>query len=360
MFRLKSLLLLLLVVILASPVQGQVQAQAKPLIDVGTSKDLGKHLVGKDGMTLYVYTPDPLNQSVCVDKCLEAWPPLLVKSADELTKAAGIPGVLGTITRADKTMQVTYNGLPLYYWFRDKAAGDVTGHRVWRVWWVTAPATVDASPNAKLGQVLVGPEGRTVYMFTKDTPDTSNCYDKCAENWPPLLVKSADELVKGVNLPGKLGTAKRKDDKLQVTYNGWPLYYWKDDKAIGDATGENVGKVWFTIVPETVTIGNSKDLGDFLVTADGMTLYTFAKDAVDKPSTCTGDCAKAWPALKVMAVDRVAAGTGIKGKLGTIKIDDKTSQVTYNGLPLYVFGKDKVPGDATGNKVGDVWNVVKP
>ncbi|MGD0751228.1 MAG: hypothetical protein ABSA23_07450 [Anaerolineales bacterium] len=46
-----------------------------------------------------------------------------------------------------------------------------------------------------------------------------------------------------------LGTTKRTDGTTQVTYNGWPLYYWVNDKVAGDTTGENVQNVWFVITP---------------------------------------------------------------------------------------------------------------
>jgi predicted lipoprotein with Yx(FWY)xxD motif len=356
MFKLRSLILLVLALLVASPAFAQ---GATPTVSLGDTKDFGKILVGKDGMSLYIYTPDPLNDSVCYDQCAKAWPPLTVDSADKLTVADGIPGKFATIKRKDDTLQVTYNGFPLYYWFKDTKAGDTTGHRVGHVWWVVPPATVAVQENPTLGSILVGPTGMSLYMFTKDTADVSNCVDKCADNWPPLTVDSADKLVAGVNLPGKWNTITRKDGKIQVTYNGMPLYYWKDDKAIGDATGENVGKVWFTVVPETVVSSNNKDLGDLLISADGMTLYTFAKDTAGA-SACSGDCAKAWPPLTVFEKDRIVGSAAVKGKLDKIKRDDGSFQATYNGMPLYLFAKDKVPGDATGNNVGNVWAVVKP
>jgi len=254
---------------------------------------------------------------------------------------------------------VTYNGIALYYWKNDKAAGDTTGNRVGRVWWVVPPATAYTQRIAKVGNVLVGPKGMTLYTFTKDTADTSACYDQCATNWPPLIVKAATDVVPGVNLPGKFGTAARKDGALQVTYNGMPLYYWKDDKAIGDSTGDGVGKVWFVVAPETVAVAKNKDLGDLLTTADGITLYVFTKDTPGV-STCSGDCLKAWPAYTVTAEDRLALPTGAKGKLETIKRDDGALQVTYNGAPLYFFKDDKAPGDTKGQNVGNVWKVVAP
>jgi predicted lipoprotein with Yx(FWY)xxD motif len=90
-----------------------------------------------------------------------------------------------------------------------------------------------------------------------------------------------------------------------------------------------------------------------------MTLYAYADDKAGA-SMCSGDCAKNWPPLTVGPEDRLAAGTGIMGKLATITRDDKSLQVTYNGVPLYFFAKDKVPGDATGQNVGNKWAVIKP
>jgi predicted lipoprotein with Yx(FWY)xxD motif len=354
MFKLRRIVFVVCLLLLTVP----VLAQSEYTVSLGSSKELGKYLVGPNGMTLYSFSVDPLNDSACYDKCAQNWPPLTVNSGDKLTADEGIPGTLGTITRKDGSLQVTYNGIALYYWAKDKQAGDTTGHRVGKVWWVVPPATVYAQELPQLGSTLVGPNGMTVYLYTKDTPGVSTCYDKCAQNWPPLLVKSADDLVPGVNLPGKLDVAKRTDDTLQVTYNGWPLYFWAKDKQIGDTTGENVGKVWFTIPSETVALAKSDKLGDFLTAANGYTLYTFSKDSAGV-SNCTGDCLTNWPAFTVGAADRLAADDPIKGKLETIKRDDGSLQVTYNGLPLYYFKNDKVPGDTTGDGVGGSWAVAK-
>jgi len=361
MSKLKILVLLALV-IAVSPLfnQSVVRAADEYTVGLGKSAELGTFLVGKGGMTLYLYSVDPLNDSVCVDKCAQNWPPLLVDSADKITADEDIPGKFSTITRKDGTLQVAYNGIALYYWAKDKAAGDTTGNRVGRVWWVVPPATAYSSRNAKLGNILVGANGMTLYTYSKDTADTSNCNDKCAEAWPPVTVKSADAIVPGLYLPGKFATITRADKTLQVTYNGHPLYFFAKDQALGDATGEGVGGVWATVVPETVAAANNKDLGDLLTTPDGMTLYTFKNDK-EGVSNCSGDCAKAWPPYIISPINpRVAGPASLTGKLGTITRDDKSVQVTYNGLPLYLYAKDKVPGDATGNKVGDAWFVVKP
>ncbi len=168
---------------------------------------------------------------------------------------------------ADGSVQVTYNSLPLYYFAGDKAAGDAKGQGVKSVWYVidpsgktiiTAPAMAGASSssgsgavvnvgqNSTLGSFLVDSKGMTLYLYTKDTPNTSNCYGGCAGYWPPLLTTGAPVAGTGVTA-SLLGTTNRTDGTTQVTYNGWPLYYYVSDKAAGDTTGENVQGVWFVI-----------------------------------------------------------------------------------------------------------------
>jgi predicted lipoprotein with Yx(FWY)xxD motif len=119
-----------------------------------------------------------------------------------------------------------------------------------------APTTVSSSggtkvkvgQNATLGSFLVDSKGMTLYLYTKDTPNKSNCYGGCAGYWPPLLTTDAPRAGTGVTA-SMLGTTKRTDGTTQVTYNGWPLYYYASDKAAGDTTGENVQNVWFVITP---------------------------------------------------------------------------------------------------------------
>jgi predicted lipoprotein with Yx(FWY)xxD motif len=357
MLKLRSFVVLVCVVLAASGALAQYSSSTAA-VGLGHSDELGDYLVGPDGMTLYLFARDPLGESVCSDTCAENWPPFTVDSADGLSAAEGIPGELGTIEREDGALQVTYNDIPLYYWARDDAPGDTTGQGVGGVWWVLPPATVYSSYDDELGTILVGSDGMTVYMFTNDEPGVSNCYDQCASNWPPVTAESADAIVPGVNLPGELSTVERTDGTLQVAYNGWPLYFYQQDDARGDTVGEGVGEVWFTVTPETVTL-SSGDVGDFLAASTGMTLYTFENDEAGV-SNCIDTCADNWPPLTVRELDRLVAGAGIEGELATIARDDGSLQVTYNGMPLYFYAEDQVPGDTTGHEVGDVWYVAAP
>lgn len=357
MFKLRSLVLLLcMLLVVAVPLLAQ---DATPIVSLGSTEELGDFLVGPDGMTLYLFTRDPLNETVCYDQCAQNWPPLTVESEDELVAGEGIPGELSTIEREDGSLQVAYNGIALYYWLRDDAPGDTTGHGVNNVWWVVPPATVYISYDDELGSILVGPTGMTLYMFTNDEPGVSNCVDDCAGNWPPLTVESEDAIVSGVHLPGELGTIERADGSLQVTYNGWPLYYWAQDAERGDTTGEGRGEVWYTVAPETVVLAGNDELGDFLVGANGMTLYTFTNDEPGV-SNCADECTDNWPPLTVRENDRLVAGEGIEGELGTIERADGGLQVTYNGMPLYFFAEDVAVGDTNGQGRGERWFVVAP
>lgn len=218
--------------------------------------------------------------------------------------------------------------------------------------------TVVVHPAGSLGSILTDPAGRSLYLFTKDAPGTSNCYDECATNWPPLLTQ--DEPTLPPSTPGVVGQTPRTDGTSQVTYNGMPLYYWFKDTKPGDTTGQNVGGVWFVVNPKvapTVSVRSDPDLGDILVDARGMTLYLFTKDETGV-SHCYDDCATAWPPLLSDAAptgpDAVADG------LDTITRDDGGQQVTYNGQPLYYWFKDAQPGDTTGQNVGGVWFIVNP
>jgi predicted lipoprotein with Yx(FWY)xxD motif len=109
-----------------------------------------------------------------------------------------------------------------------------------------------ATASGSAGTYLTGANGMTLYIFKKDTPNatTSACSGQCATNWPPLEVADASAVTAGTGVSGTIGTITRADDgKLQVTYNGLPLYYYAADKAAGDTTGQGVGNVWFIAEP---------------------------------------------------------------------------------------------------------------
>jgi predicted lipoprotein with Yx(FWY)xxD motif len=110
----------------------------------------------------------------------------------------------------------------------------------------------------------------------------------------------------------------------------------------------------------TVDVRKS-DLGTMLTDSTGRTLYLFEKDK-GTASTCYGSCASAWPPLTTSAAPK--AGTDVKASaLGTTKRKDGTSEVTYNGHPLYYYVGDGSPGSTTGqglDQFGAEWYVLAP
>jgi predicted lipoprotein with Yx(FWY)xxD motif len=131
-----------------------------------------------------------------------------------------------------------------------------------------APAKEEAAPETKaepegeatpislgeaagVGQILVNSEGMTLYYFQKDQKGSgkSKCEGACAEAWPPLTTEGEPEAMTGVKA-AMLGTIKRDDGSTQVTYAGWPLYTFVEDKKPGEDNGTDskaFGAAWYPL-----------------------------------------------------------------------------------------------------------------
>jgi predicted lipoprotein with Yx(FWY)xxD motif len=110
--------------------------------------------------------------------------------------------------------------------------------------------TVDVA-KTDLGNVLVDAQGRTLYLFLKDSGTTSECTGECATNWPPVEVSGNPTAGQGADA-SMVGTTSRSDGKTQVTYNGHPVYTFQGDKKAGDTNGEGLvafGAGWFAVSP---------------------------------------------------------------------------------------------------------------
>jgi predicted lipoprotein with Yx(FWY)xxD motif len=102
-------------------------------LSTASTSTLGTYLIAENGMTLYEYTKDKAGVSNCTGTCATVWPPYTVpagESSSTLGVGADVPGQIGTITRADGTLQITYNNIPLYYYEKDQNVGDVKGENV--------------------------------------------------------------------------------------------------------------------------------------------------------------------------------------------------------------------------------------
>jgi len=252
----------------------------------------------------------------------------------------------------------------------------------------TAMTTAGVSTaETPLGEVLVGPNGMTLYAFTVDDPGLSNCYDACAEAWLPL---SGDTPIAD-NLDATLfSTIERTDGTTQLVISDWPLYYFAGDTEPGDVNGQDVEGVWFVVDADgnlvgademsgdtTEGAGNASaddggygygapepsglqvaetELGPTLVDASGMTLYGFTQDT-PTASACSGSCADNWPPVP----GDTKPPADLDGSLfTTITRDDGSTQLVFGDWPLYRFVGDTEPGDINGQGINEVWFVIAP
>jgi predicted lipoprotein with Yx(FWY)xxD motif len=117
--------------------------------------------------------------------------------------------------------------------------------------------TVAVRSHPDLGDVLVGPDGLTLYMFDQDTEGeaASSCSGGCADIWPPLTVDGSASAGDAVTAP--LETFEREDGSTQVMAGGWPLYYYASDSEPGDVTGHGSNDVWWVLDPDGEPVRSS-------------------------------------------------------------------------------------------------------
>jgi len=243
--------------------------EADTTVKVAETPELGQFFTDAEGRTLYLWTVDvQAGASNCYGPCVDFWP--LFTADEPLTLPDGVDGTLTLIERSDGTTQVAYNDIPLYYFEADKAPGDVNGQWAGDSWFVVAPGetfgtraaqvlqdvstpvsstTVLIATDPTLGDYFTDAEGRTLYLFTKDTEIfTSACTGDCLTNWPPVPGASG-RLTLPSGASGELALMNGNDGATQLAYNGIPLYYFAGDTEPGQLNGQGVGGVWWIVEP---------------------------------------------------------------------------------------------------------------
>lgn len=218
---------------------------ATAMVSLRTDNILGSILTDQDGKTLYYFTRDAGLTSTCSGGCVNNWP---VYHIETLAVGSGLEtGDFGTITRDDGAKQTTYKGWPLYHYAQDAAAGDTKGEAVGGVWFVAKPDyslmlvnhqllghdnimyNSKYEPGEEEVQYFVDPEGRTLYAFINDRFDINNFTAEDFSNdgaWPIYEAEIAQfpsildaDLFNTIDVHGR----------MQMTYKGWPLYYFGQD-----------------------------------------------------------------------------------------------------------------------------------
>ncbi|GGW55147.1 SCO0930 family lipoprotein [Streptomyces griseoloalbus] len=235
-------------------------------LNVSTNAELGKVVTDSLGLTLYRFDQDTAEPpaSRCEGDCAKTWPPV---PADDATAGEGIDeSLLGEVTRADGTEQLTVDGWPAYRYVKDVNAGDVKGQGVGGTWYALTPEGKKAQAadrpglstrqDPKLGEIVVDRNGMTVYRFMKDEAwpkPVSACTGACLEKWPVVSPVGFED-TKGIQEKGYM-TFTRPDGADQQTINCWPIYTFAGDKAAGDTNGQGVGGTWYAVRPDGKPVG---------------------------------------------------------------------------------------------------------
>jgi predicted lipoprotein with Yx(FWY)xxD motif len=114
-----------------------------------------------------------------------------------------------------------------------------------------APGVALKTGDSILGPIVVDGQGRTVYVFDKDTAGsgTSACSGQCLDNWPAVTTETGSPQVSD-DVTGDVGTLTRDDGTIQLTLDGLPLYLFAGDRAAGDINGQAQQGVWWVVAPD--------------------------------------------------------------------------------------------------------------
>ncbi|MEO9513574.1 MAG: hypothetical protein ABJN84_09930 [Flavobacteriaceae bacterium] len=273
-------------------------------VQLASDTTFGDILTDSEGFTLYFFSPDSKGDSNCIDGCKTNWP---VFYSDELTLDDGLEtSDFATITRSDGDMQTTYKGWPLYYFANDIAAGNINGDGVGGVWYVAKPDYSIMMTQAQLvgrdaggtetnltsiyGEgdeqtfYMTDAEGNTLYAFINDSNGVNNFTNDDFSNngvWP--IFEEALE-----NIPSILDAADFGSidvfGSTQLTYKGWPLYYFGQDAQRGDnfGVGFPAAGIWPILNPDIETApeagtGNKT----YNVTNQGASAYLFSGEGLE-------------------------------------------------------------------------------
>ncbi len=227
--------------------------EPKNAVRLAENPTFGKILTDKDGMTLYFFSKDTKGTSLCLNGCLTNWP---IFYKETITVDDGLDvNDFATITRTDGQKQTTYKGWPLYYFKNDSNPGDVNGDKVNNVWYVAKPDyslmyvtaqlvghdgvnyKSDYTPGNGNTFYITDIDGKTLYTFIHDQYNTNNFTAQDFSNnsvWP--IAEITLDKVPSILNASDFGTINVYG-KTQLTYKGWPLYYFGQDTNRGDNKG---------------------------------------------------------------------------------------------------------------------------
>ncbi len=153
-----------------------------------------------------------------------------------------------------------------------------------------ALVSVHSTQNTALGKILVSASGRTLYHDSLEKRNIVKCTGACASEWPPLVIAAGAKPVAGSGITASmLGTVKRSDGKIQVTYGGKPLYLFSGDKKAGDVKGQGTGGIWHALTPSGAVVTKAvTSSGSTTGTSSGSTSGSGSGTTTTSSNTGTG------------------------------------------------------------------------
>ncbi|MEM8763816.1 MAG: hypothetical protein AAGD88_08385 [Bacteroidota bacterium] len=296
------------------PVNDDPNPVVENAVRLRNDADFGSVLTNSEGFTLYFFAPDSKGDSNCIDGCIATWPAF---HEAQLTLDAGLAASdFGETTRDDGSPQTTYKGWPLYLFANDANANEINGDGAGGVWFVAKPDyTIMVTQAQLVGRDSNGVEtnltdtyvpgdeqtfyltdaaGNTLYRFDNDTNGINNFTAQDFGNngvWP--IFQTVLENVPSILNPDDFAVID-VFDREQITYKGWPLYFFGQDQQRGDNFGVGFPQagVWPILNTETeVAPTADEDAIVFNVTNQGASAYIFSgnglTDAVNPDLTLT-------------------------------------------------------------------------
>ncbi len=246
---------------------------------------------------------------------------------------------------------------------------------------IVDPLVIKLASSGTLGNILTDKAGNTLYFFSNDANGANNCTGGCTTAWPVFNAAGLTQAQLGNGLILADFNTISTPNGNQLTYKGWPLYYYAPGgvrESAGSTTGEGVNGVWFVAKPDyTIMLVKSQLVGangkSYVVSAAdvyseglgstvyftdlaGRTLYAFARDSANINKFTKPDFSNngVWPIYETGKV--VVPSVLDKTLFGSILVFGKT-QLTYRGWPIYYYGPDV---DASGNFRGSNKGVSVP
>jgi predicted lipoprotein with Yx(FWY)xxD motif len=239
--------------------------------------------------------------------------------------------------------------------------------------------TINVAKNAFAGPYLTDGAGKALYTYGADAPGDCNyvpvttCFLDCAKSWPPF---NGEPRLLGAGIDDSLlGSIQRTDTVVnpdqttsqvvstQTTYQGWPLYYYKNDAAPGDVKGQAVGKIWqlATVLPPNIVIIRVDTLR-FVADENGHALYTSAADTKGTMTThpvsaCTGACLDDFEPFVLTYLSPVSYL--LPSDFSYFVRGDGSPQIAYKGAPLYRSHADVRSAQTNGTAITG-WSVAAP